>query len=601
MRSIFPFLTAAFLLVGFVGCRVQTTPPELVSLTPGRAYVGQQVTLSGYQFGNEPAVLVGESTTAVSASVTSGDGSTIQIMVPHIAPGMRSVRVRTSEGTTDPLPLSVLQPAPVLTGVTPGNALAGTDIVLAGDYLSQFQRVRFDNTIAVIKDSSTAQRVTVTVPATLSRGPHVLVVETSGGQLTYPFIVAATPTITSISPKDIRPGGELIIQGTNLLDGIVAINGLTTDRNQSVITDTQIKAVVPTNATTGRVTVTVFERLIATSTDTLKVVQQPAITALNARDGIAGDKIILAGLNLRDITKVNFGDTPATFRLLSDTQIEATVPALTGSATVAVSAVSAGGIATAADRFLYYVAPSNITFTPARQLRGQPITISGQDVYRITDVKVAGESVPITTRYEGTGLLVNVPLNTGVSGPITVSNRAGSAVSARSLVVVQQPLVTSISPTKGKIGDRVVIKGNYLQDAKIYFTGSLAPAANDGKNEDTERWILVPSDAKTGPIRIVNSTDVAVNTDDFTVVKGVTITDFTPKLASIGGQIVMTGQNLDLVKEIRFTGSTTPARFVLEGTSLRITVPTGADIGPICVTSDAGTTCTTANFVLFRN
>lgn len=601
MRLTLSFLIAVALLVNLVGCRVQTTPPELVSLTPARAYVGQPVTLRGYQFGSEPVVLVGESTTAVSASVVSSDESTIQITVPYIAPGTRPVRVRTSEGSTDPLPLVVLQPAPILTGVTPGNALAGTDIVLNGDYLSQFQRVRFENTIAVIKDSSSAQRVTVTVPATLARGPHTLVVETTGGQLTYPFIVAGTPTITSISPKEIRPGGQLIIQGTNLLDGIVAINGLTTDRNQSVITDTQIKAVVPTNATTGRVTVTVFERLIATSVDTLKIVQQPALTALSARDGIAGDKLVLNGLNLRDITRVNFGDTPATFRLLNDTQIEAIVPALAGSATVTISAVSAGGTATAADRFLYYEAPSNITFTPARQLRGQPITISGQDLYRVTDVKVAGESVPITTRYEGTGLLVNVPVTTGVSGVITVTNRAGSAVSARSLVVVQQPLVTSITPAKGKIGDRVVINGNYLQDAQIYFTGSTTPAANDGKNEDTERWVLVPTDAKTGPLRIVNATNVSVNTDDFTVVKGVTITDFTPKLAAIGAQIVMTGQNLDTVKEVRFNNGTTPAKFILEGTSLRITVPTGADIGPICLISDAGTTCSTANFVLFRN
>jgi len=602
MRFIFSLLVAGLLLAGLAGCRVQTTPPELVSLSPSRAYVGQPVTLSGYQFGREPVVLVGESTTAVSASVIISDQSTIQITVPHITPATQPVRVRTSEGTTDPLPLLVLQPAPVLTGVTPGNALAGTDIVLTGDYLSQFQRVRFDNIVAVIKDSSSAQRITVTVPATLSRGPHTLAVETSGGQLTYPFIVAGTPTITSISPKEIRPGGEITIQGTNLLDGVVAINGLTTDRNQSVLTDTQIKAVVPINATTGRVTVNVFERLMATSVDTLKIVQQPALTALSTRDGIAGDKIILAGLNLRDITRINFGDTPATFRLMSDTQIEATVPALAGSATVAVSAISAGGTATAGDRFLYYVAPSTITFTPARQLRGQPITISGQDLYRITDVKIAGESVPITARYEGTGLLVNVPVNASISGPITVTNRAGSAVSARSLVVVQQPIVTSIAPAKGKIGDRVVIKGNYLQDAQIYFTGSTTPAANDGRNEETERWVLVPTDARTGPLRIVNTTNVAVNTDDFTVVKGVTITDFTPKLASIGAQIVMTGQNLDTVKEVRFTnGTSTPARFVLEGTSLRITIPTGADIGPICLISDAGTTCTTANFVLFRN
>ncbi|WP_460974965.1 IPT/TIG domain-containing protein [Spirosoma knui] len=599
MKSTLPLFITFLFLISLSGCRIQKSPPELTGLTPRQAFVDQPVTLNGYQFGKSPVVTFGSAGSAVTAKVASSDDNTIRVLVPLVPPGSTQVRVQTDEGLSDPLPFMVQQPAPAIAGINPGNGLPGTTVELTGAYLNQVKSIKFAGINATVKDSS-AQKLTVVVPATVPRGSIGVNVETAGGVVSGSFIVAGTPQITSISPKQAKPGAELTIQGTNLLDAVVYINELGTDRTQTTIKDNEIRTMIPTNAKSGRVTVRVFEKLVAVSTDSVQIIQRPAIANLSSRDGVAGDKLILTGESLRDVTSVTFGATSVNFRVLSDTQIEATVPAFTTSGNVTISATSVGGVATAADPFFFYLAPSNISVNLARQLRGRPISITGQNLYRIQEVRIGAIAVPITDRVEGTQLLVNVPTN-GVSGPVTVVNRAGSATTARPLVVVQNPVVTDIIPARARLGERVVLRGDFLLDAQIFFTGTNVPAVDAGKNEDTERWVLVPNDAQTGPLRIVNATNDGVLTTPFTVLRLPSGLDYTPKSAKIGEDIVITGQNLASIQAVRFSsGSSVPATFIVNGNSLIVTVPVGAATGQICLTNEAGTACTTSNFTVFK-
>lgn len=597
-------LSCLLLLWVASACRIHQNPPELTGVSPGLASVGQEVTLMGYQFGSDPVVTLGVGASAVTAAIRSHDNNTIKITVPRVVPGPTQIHVRTDEGTADPLPFTVQQPAPILTGINPGNGLPGTTVVLTGDYLNQLQRVRFDDVEAVVKDSS-AQQLTVIVPPNLPRGPRSIVVETGGGpfgggQYMGSFIVAGTPQITGITPLRTKPGAALTIRGVNLLDAVVRVNGKIPEKQLTTVTDTEIRTVVPAEATSGRVTVTVFEKLMAVSADSLQIVQPPALASLSARDGIVGDKIILTGRNLSEIANVSFGSVAVAFRILSDAQIEATVPALPQSGPVGISVSSTGGSATATDPFFFYLAPSGLTVSPERQLRGRSITISGQNLYRITDVRVSGHSVPITSRNEGTDLLVDVPAD-AVTGPVTVVSRAGTATTVRPLIVVQKPVVTDLIPPKARPGERVVIRGDFLLNAQIFFAGTNTPAADGGKNEDTERWVLVPADAQTGPLRIVNATNEATLTDAFTVLRVVVIADFSPKSAKVGDEILITGSNLALVQEVRFNNGTLAApKFAVSENAVRVTVPTGVITGQICLVNAAGTICTTSNFTVAK-
>ncbi len=594
------FIVYLILIFGSVmACRVQNNPPELTALTPANVKIGDEVTLSGYQFGSDPIVTFEQSGTTVRAALISQTDNQIRITVPLVNPGRSLVRVQTAEGLSDPLPIQVQQPAPALTTVTPTNGLPGTVVVLTGSYLNQIVGVRFNNTDAIIRDS-TAGQLTLVVPNNLPRGPVPIVIETKGGSLIQDFIVAGTPQITAIVPKIVRPGAELVIQGRNLTDGVVQINGLGTDRGQTTVKDTEIRTVIPQNAQSGRVTVTVFERLVATSTDSLKIVQQPSVASLDALDGATGETLILNGFNLRDVQTVLFGTTAALFRPLSDTQLAVTVPALPQSGPVTISVSSVGGSASASQAFFFLLPPSGLTVSPIRQTRNKPITLSGQSLYRITEVRLNNQVVPITTRTEGSDLIVQVPPD-AVSGPIIVTNRAGSATSLRPLIVVLKPVLTEFSPAKAKPGERVALRGDFLQSTQVFFTGSAAAAAEGGKNEDTERSVVVPTDAKTGPVRIVNIAGETISTQSFTVLSPVTNVDFTPRTAKVGETLVVTGQNLLSVTEIHIgNGTSSAAQFSVDGNQLRVVVPASATTGQICLTNEVGTTCSPANFTVAK-
>ncbi|GAB3724145.1 hypothetical protein GCM10028816_14360 [Spirosoma lituiforme] len=562
-----------------------------------QAYVDQNLILTGYQFGSEPTVIFGTGGGALPAPIKSSDETSIQVTVPRVAPGKTQVRVQTQEGTSDPLPFSVLQPAPIVTAITPANGLQGQLVTVTGDYLNQLRRVRFNDIDAVVQDSS-SQKITFLVPATVPRGPQPLAIQTVGGEVVNRFIVAGTPQITSVSPLNTKPGAELIILGKNFTDGIVSINGLTTDKTLTTVKDTEIRTIIPATATSGRVTVQVFETLMATSTDTVKIFQPPFITHLVAQDGIAGDKLLIEGRNMSQLTSVSIGNVPTTFRIISDVQIEAVVPALPASAQVAVTASGIGGSTTATDPFFFYLAPSSLVLNPARQFRGKTLTISGKNLYRITAVSISGISVPITSRNEGFDLLVGVP-TTAVSGPVTVTSRAGTA--SAPLVIIQKAIVSDITPLSAIPGERVVLRGDFLKDAQIFFTGAATAAADGGKNEDSERSVLVPADAQTGPLRVINLTNETTTTPAFTVIRLIANGDFTPKSGKIGDEIIFTGQNITTVQEVRFSNSASAAaKFVVEGSTIRVTVPTGATSGQICLTNAAGTTCTSASFTVTK-
>ena len=503
------------LLTSLAGCRIRTTPPELTSLSKNPAYVGEEITLSGNQFGSAPVVLFGVATSMVTAKVVSNTDNSIVVKVPYITPGATQIRVQTDQGITDPLPLMVRQPIPQVGVISPTNGLTGTPVVITGDFLNQIRYIRFNEIDAPITDS-TAQKITVLVPPNLPRGPVFFVIETKGGTYNSGFIVAGTPQITSLSPLKTKPGAQLSIKGVNLLDGVVRINGNFPDQSTTTITDTEIRTTIPVGATSGLVTVTVFDKLVATSTDTLQIFQQPVVARLSAQDAVAGEKVLIEGFNLKAITTVTFSTVSVPFRVISEMQLEATIPLLPATGAVTVSVSGIGGNASAGQPLFVFLAPSALVATPARQIRSGRITLTGKNLYRIKDVRFNGISVPIDAGVEGESLIVGVP-EAGISGAVTVVNRAGLASTEAPFIVVQKAVVSSVLPASAQVGQRVIIKGDFLLNAKILFTGTNQVAVNDGKITDTERWVLVPKDAKTGPIRITNETNETTETAPFTV------------------------------------------------------------------------------------
>lgn len=90
------------------------------------------------------------------------------------------------------------------------------------------------------------------------------------------------------------------------------------------------------------------------------VVAPPSLTAISPASGpTAGGAVVgLTGTHLGEVSAVSFGSTPATFTLVSETQLFAVAPPSAAAGAVGVSVVDAAGTAAAPQTFTYLAPPA---------------------------------------------------------------------------------------------------------------------------------------------------------------------------------------------------------------------------------------------------
>ncbi|MEZ0608403.1 IPT/TIG domain-containing protein [Fibrella sp. WM1] len=588
------------MVAALAGCKVNEFPPELWSVNPSQYEIGRSVELKGAQFGAEPIVTFGQGATAVQASIQSRSDQALTVVVPRIATGPTQVQVANSQGMTPPLSFTVVQPRPVLTALSPENTPPGGVMKVTGDNIDRVTSIRFDTTRAASFTVVSPNEVLVTISPTLPKGQYIFHFATEGGEFGTPYLVAGTPVITGFTPKRGRAGQEIVITGRYLADGQVFVNRGLADPATVRGTDTEIRAIIPPDATTGRVSVRTFNQLTGISADSIYLASTPVIQAgPTPAEGIVGDKVVLTGLNYRDVSEVKFGTVTAPFRILSDTQLEVTVPARTEAGNVPVTISGIGGSTTSNQPFFYIQAPANIAFTPLRRAKNKQVTITGQNLSRIQSITLNGKPVSIHSAVEGVEVTFFVS-PTDASGLITVTNRAGTATSTRSLTVIQSPTVTDY-PRRIAAGARMVLKGTWLRDAVVQFSGAASPALIDGKNEDNELWIRVPDDAQTGSFQLITDSPDVFSSEQVTIIRPVPNIAFTPTAGKVGDEITVTGTFFEDVTDVRFNGGASlPATFRREFNSLKVTVPANAVTGTICLTNPAGIACSAGTFTVLR-
>lgn len=109
-------------------------------------------------------------------------------------------------------------------------------------------------------------------------------------------------------------------------------------------------AIVPAGATTGPISVTKQGTTVASATNfTVTPSPLPTITSFNPTSGTAGTSVTIIGTGFTGASAVRFNGTRATFTVVSDTRITATVPARATTGPIAVT--TPGGTATSATAF----------------------------------------------------------------------------------------------------------------------------------------------------------------------------------------------------------------------------------------------------------
>ena len=133
---------------------------------------------------------------------------------------------------------------------------------------------------------------------------------------------------------------------------------------------------------------------------------------------------------------------------------------------------------------------------------GDTITLTGTNLQNVSGVKVGSVAATTFSSTETTVTFV-VPAK-AVSGKVTFQGAAGTVVSSSTLTVVEPPTITSMSPTSGKTGATVTIKGKNLLNATVYFGTRIATKSS---NTATQIKVKVPTGLSKGTytVRVVTA------------------------------------------------------------------------------------------------
>lgn len=452
-----------------------TPAPVVTSIDPGSGPEagGTSVTITGSHFTDASAVRFG-GVDATSFAVV--DDATISATAPA-GTGSVAVSVTTPGGSSTGGPtFTYVPPGPVVVGLNPttGPEAGGTTVKVAGAHFTGASAVTFGGVNAsqftVLDDASilaTSPPGTGSVEVAVAASGAI---STGGPLFTY---IPPAPVVSGISPREgpLAGGTSVTITGSHLgtADG-VQFGGVDA-ASFAVVDDATITATAP--AGTGSVDVTVHGPGGTSAVGTPDVFTYraaPVVTALSPDTGptAGGTAVTISGRDFTGATAVDFGTTPATFTVVSDTQINAVTPPGTGSVPVTVTTAGGTSVSPAAPPTFSYADPPQIaSVSPSRgsTAGGDTVTVSGQFLGSATSLLIDGVPVAFTV-VDANTITAVTPAHARAIVDVAVTTPDGTATAAGAYRYVGTPLVTGVSPASGSKagGTQVTLSGVDLVD-----------------------------------------------------------------------------------------------------------------------------------------
>lgn len=232
---------------------------------------------------------------------------------------------------------------PVIAAFAPTFGPMGTEVKISGKNFNGAARVSFGEVVApsfVVESDSV---IRVNVPVGAANAPIHILNAIDFGSSSNQFVVTAPPAISSFTPANGPAGAEVTILGSHLSSVTTVFFHNTPAINLQIDSETQVRALVPANATTGAVRVQNPDGL-AESASAFVVTRTPVITAFAPQRAQKGAEVIVHGYDFTAATQAAFNNAPADFVLESDSLIRAWVPANATSGKVSVTNSAGKGL-----------------------------------------------------------------------------------------------------------------------------------------------------------------------------------------------------------------------------------------------------------------
>ncbi len=403
--------------------------------------------------------------------------------------------------------------------------------------------------------------------------------------------------LNSFGPSPALRGGELRFIGNNL-EKVTSIilpglkEGQTVEVTEiTVIDEREIRITIPQDAGVGLLTLKTPEGDITTITP-LTYSEPISIESVTPATIKAGQTLTITGDYLNLIKSIIFfdgiavGDTA--FVSQTRKKIEVKVPAEAQTGKIILSNGAEIPIEVYSKDPLNIVLPTFTSFTPTTIKPGAVLTITGKDLDLVSMVEFGGGKIipAFTLSSDGTKINITVPED-AQEGIIKLIAKSGVYVEGIADLKLVMPSNLAVVPTTVKNKETMTISGTNLDLVSSVMFGDLE--AEILEKSATKIILTVPETASAKTATLNTLSTMTVETPEFAYVVP-TIKTMTPETIMAGTDLTITGTNLDLVKQARFTGSSkivdiTPA----PATSMIVTVPTDALTGVVTLITMNGT------------
>jgi hypothetical protein len=249
--------------------------------------------------------------------------------------------------------------------------------------------------------------------------------------------------------------------------------------------------------------------------------QLPAISGVFPSSATANTQVVVKGVNLKNVSKVQFGTrVAANFNpaLNTDSSVTVSVPDSMALGETFIQVYLDNGAGYSAYKFTVLLTPpvpKINSVTPATGLPGDVVTIAGINFSLVRTVKFAGVTAAFApTADTNTEMKVTIPWDAiGGDQFITLSNLNGTDSIAFNVDL--RPVVTSFTPTSVGAGDVVTVRGYRFNGASSVTLGTAATSFT--VLNDSTLTFTVPTGALSGNLTIVTPKGTGVSGSAVTV------------------------------------------------------------------------------------
>ncbi|MDD2551603.1 MAG: glycan-binding surface protein [Dysgonamonadaceae bacterium] len=228
------------------------------------------------------------------------------------------------------------------------------------------------------------------------------------------------------------------------------------------------------------------------------------------------------------------------------------------------------------------------SFGPSPALRGGELRFIGNNLKEVKAVVFTGltpgstvevTDITIVNEHE---IKVAIPQDAG-PGTVTLKTSQGD-ITTLTPVTFSEPIgIKKITPTTVKAGETLTIEGDYLNLIMevIFFDNVVVEAKDFIAGQSREKLqVIVPAEAQTGKIILSDGKEIPIEvySDIEIIVVLPSLTAFSPEIIKPGKDLTITGENLDLVESIMFSGDKEVDDFTINDDFTEITLVTPEDI-----------------------